>query len=31
MSILFTPCDWLIFAGLAVNTVSFWLLFWRKP
>jgi hypothetical protein len=31
MSIYVTLYDWLIFAGLAVNTVSFWLLFWRKP
>jgi hypothetical protein len=31
MSILMTPYDWLVFAGLVTNSVAFWLMFCRKP
>ena len=31
MSVYVTPYDWLVFAGVAVNTVAFVLLFGRKP
>ena len=30
MSIYLTPDDWLVLAGMAVNGVSFWLMFGRR-